>query len=337
MERRNRVRVFLTHPPDALAMYFGDRALAALREVAEVRLNPGPGHPAGAALAEAAAGCEVILSYRQSPGAAATFDQAPDLVAFLRCAVDIRNIDLAAANRAGVLVCQATPGFTASVAELGIGMMIDLARHIGDASATYHRGGRPAARMGRQLSGATLGLIGFGRIARHLARLALAFGMRVQAHDPHAPVDEPGVLATTRAGLLADSDFVVCLAVASPETEGLMDAAAFAAMKPGACFLNLSRGELVVEPALLAALESGRLAGAAMDVGSAPDQMPAPALAAHPRVIATPHIGGLTPEAAEHQAFDTVRQVAALAEGRLPDHAVNAAAAHRLARLGIGA
>ena len=128
---------------------------------------------------------------------------------------------------------------------------------------------------------------------------------------------------------------MVCLAVATAETENLMDAAAFARMRRGALFINPSRGNLVDEAALLAALESGHLAGAAMDVGRAPDQMPTPALAAHPRVIATPHIGGLTPQAIEHQAFDTVRQVTALAEGRLPEHAVNAAAAHRLARLGI--
>ena len=105
-----------------------------------------------------------------------------------------------------------------------------------------------------------------------------------------------------------------------------MDAAAFARMKRGALFLNPSRGNLVDEAALLAALDSGQVAGAAMDVGRAPDQMPTPSLAAHPKVVATPHIGGLTPAAIEHQAFDTVRQVTALAAGRLPDHAVNAAA-----------
>ncbi|WP_350595689.1 NAD(P)-dependent oxidoreductase, partial [Pseudoalteromonas sp. 45-MNA-CIBAN-0466] len=89
-------------------------------------------------------------------------------------------------------------------------------------------------------------------------------------------------------------DYVVCLAPATPATANLIDAAAFAAMKPGACFINASRGELVDEQALADALASGRLAGCALDVGRAADQMPTPALAAHPRVIATPHIGGLT-------------------------------------------
>ncbi len=328
--------VYLTHPEDALANYFGERALAALRAVARVRLNGTGRHLAGRDLAVAAAGCEVILSYRQSPGEAATFAAAPDLIAFLRCAVDIRNVDVAAASAAGVLVTRATPGFVASVTELVIGQMVDLARGVTDAAAAYRQGAVPEARMGLQLAGATLGVIGHGAIGRNLAQVALALGMRVLVTDPHAPPPEdPRIAPVPFERLLAESDIVVCLAVATEATENLMDAAAFARMRRGAFFLNPSRGNLVDEDALRAALDAGHLAGAAMDVGRAPDQMPTPALAAHPRVIATPHIGGLTPAAIEHQAFDTVRQVTALAEGRMPEHAVNAGQAHRLARIGI--
>jgi D-3-phosphoglycerate dehydrogenase / 2-oxoglutarate reductase len=97
----------------------------------------------------------------------------------------------------------------------------------------------------------------------------------------------------------------------------------------------MSRGNLVDEGALERALDEGRIAGAAMDVGRAPDQRPSPHLARRPDVIATPHIAGLTPEAAEHQAFDTVKQVRALVTGQVPPGAVNASAAHRLKRLGI--
>ena len=103
-----------------------------------------------------------------------------------------------------------------------------------------------------------------------------------------------------------------------------MDAAAFARMQPTSCFLNLSRGNLVDEAALAAALRTGRIAGAALDVGRAPDQMPTPALARLANVIATPHVGGLTPQAIEHQAMDTVAQVAALVRGQEPPRAVNA-------------
>jgi len=333
---RNRLRVYLTHTPETLANYYGERALAALRAVADVVLNPSAEHLAGRALAEAAAGCQAIICYRQSPGEAATFRHAPELIAFHRCAVDIRNIDVPAASEAGVLVTQATPGFIPSVAELVLGQMVDLCRGIGAATAAYQRGEVPPARMGRQLAGSTLGIIGYGAIGRYLAPLGAALGMRVLVADPFAAPEDPRFEHRPLAALLAEADIVVCLAIANEATENLMDAAAFAAMKPGALFLNPSRGNLVDEAALLAALDSGHLAGAAMDVGRAPDQMPMPSLAAHPKVIATPHIGGLTPAAIEHQAFDTVRQVTALAEGRLPDGAVNAAAAHRLRRIGIG-
>jgi D-3-phosphoglycerate dehydrogenase len=327
--------VYLTHTEDALENYYGPRALAALRAVAELRLNETGRHLAGRELAEAAAGCQAIVSYRQSPGEAATFEHAPELVAFLRCAVDIRNVDVAAASAAGVLVTRATPGFVPSVAELVLGQMVDLARGIGAAAASYHRGEVPAARMGVQLSGSTLGIIGYGAIAQHLAPLGLAIGMRVLVTDPFARVEDAGIEQVALDRLLAESDFLVCLAIANEQTENLMDATAFSRMKRGAFFLNPSRGNLVDEAALRAALDGGQLAGCAIDVGRAPDQMPTPSLAAHPRVIATPHIGGLTPAAIEHQAFDTVRQVTALAEGRLPDHAVNAEKAHRLSRLGI--
>jgi D-3-phosphoglycerate dehydrogenase len=126
---------------------------------------------------------------------------------------------------------------------------------------------------------------------------------------------------------------VVCLAIAKPETENLLDDAAFRQVKPGAYFINVSRGNLVDEAALEAALDDGRLAGAAMDVGRAPDQMPSPGLAGHPKVIATPHVGGLTPTAIAHQALETVEQVRAIVTGKAPPGAVNEAQAQRLSRL----
>ena len=112
-----------------------------------------------------------------------------------------------------------------------------------------------------------------------------------------------------------------------------MDDTAFGRMKTGAFFINVSRGNLVDEAALVRALESGHITGAALDVGRATDQMPTPGVARRPDVIATPHVGGLTPQAAEHQALETVRQVAEIVKGRAPVGAVNTAQAKRLARL----
>jgi D-3-phosphoglycerate dehydrogenase / 2-oxoglutarate reductase len=254
------------------------------------------------------------------------------VVAFLRVAVDIRNIDVAAASREGILVTHATPGFIPSVAEMAIGFMVDCGRHITEAATIYHSGRVPEARMGRQLAGATLGIVGYGVIGEYLAPLGVALGMTVLIADPHKSAQAPGLKQVSFGELLAQSDFVVCLAIANEQTENLMNAAAFAQMKKTAFFINLSRGNLVDETALAQALDNKLIAGAALDVGRAPDQMPSPALASRADVIATPHSAGLTPDAAEHQAFDTVNQVRDLIAGRVPQGAANAADAKRLSR-----
>ncbi len=326
------MRIFLTHVPDMLANYYGERALSELRNLGNVQLNETGRVLDASSLVKAARGCEIIVSDRQTAAPAAFFELAPDVVAFLRVAVDIRNIDVAAASKAGVLVTRATPGFAASVSEMTLGMMIDLARGVSRSVITYRAGKQPEAKMGRQLRGSTLGIIGYGIIARDLAPLGLALGMMVLIADPFQKPENPALQHVPLETLLADSDFVVCLAVANEQTENLMNAAAFARMKRTAYFLNLSRGNLVNEAALAAALDAGQIAGAAMDVGRAPDQQPSLPLAAREDVIATPHTAGLTPQAIEHQAFDTVRQVGDIVAGRMPPEAVNAEFATRLSR-----
>ena len=325
-----RATVFITHSPSGLANYYGARALAALEAVAHVKRNPSEADWTVDTLAEAAQGCDLIVSDRRAEGSAELLARLPQLVAFCRCAVDIRNVDVAAASARGILVTQASAGFMASVSEWIVGVMIDASRHISASVLAYRAGGTPTPVMGRELRGSTLGIIGFGQIARHLAGLARAFGMRVLVSDPHARVAQPGLQQVELPVLLAESHFVVCLAAATPQTENLMNAAAFAAMMPGAVFVNASRGNLVDETALLHALDCGHLGACALDVGRAPDQMPSPELARHPRVIATPHIGGLTPPAIEHQAMETVQQISAIVQGRVPVGAVNAAQASRL-------
>ena len=252
------------------------------------------------------------------------FPQLPKLRAMVRCAVDIRNIDVAAASRAGVLVTRASPGFVPAVAELAIGFMVDLSRGVSRATADYHAGRKPEVVMGRQLAGSRIGIIGYGSIGRYLAPLAKALGMEVLVADPFVTIDDPDIEHVPLDDLLARADYVVCLAIANEQTENLIDAAVLAQMQTHAVFINLSRGNLVDEAALAAALRDNRIAGAAMDVGRAPDQMPSAELAKLPNVIATPHIGGLTPQAIEHQALETVRQVAAIIKGEAPVGAVNA-------------
>ncbi len=313
-------RILLTHSPDTLASYYGERALAALKALGEVVMNAAEKPLEGEGLVRAAAGCDLIVSYRQSPAPAALFGRLPKLVAFLRCAIDIRNVDVAAASRAGVLVTQASAGFVTSVSELVFGLMIDLSRGISSSSAVYHSGKIPQAAMGRELKGSTLGVIGYGAIGREVVRLGKAFGMNVLISDPYSKE----IQSTTLEELIRQSDYIVPLAVANAETENLMGDKQFQAMKKGAIFINASRGNLVDEAALERALAAGRLGGCALDVGRAPDQMPTPALAARADVIATPHSAGLTLPAIEHQSMETVAQAAEILEGRAPKGAVNA-------------
>ena len=316
-------KVFVSHPQSRLAQYFGDRATNALRDIAEARFNPGDTDLTSQDIASFAGDCDFIIAYRQTIGDEALFAAMPQLVAFVRNAIDIRTVDVAAAGRHGVMVTQASAGFIASVAEWTIGAMIGLARGITQSTERFHAMQAVPPAMGRELRGSTLGVIGYGQIGRYLCNLARAFGMRVLAYDPHVAADGEGVEQVSMLHVLQGADFVVCLATSTPETGNLMDAQAFFSMKPGAFFINASRGELVADAALLQALDSGHIAGCALDVGRAPDQMPLARVASHPRVIATPHIGGLTPPAVEHQAMETVAQIADMLAGRVPKGAVN--------------
>jgi D-3-phosphoglycerate dehydrogenase len=313
------LKILLTHSPEAMANYYGERALAALRQAGDVVRNHQPHSLEGEELINAAKDCNLIVSYRQSPGPAEVFERLPKLVAFLRCAIDIRNVDVAAASNAGVLVTQASAGFITSVSELVLGFLVDLSRGITQSAHLYHHGRVPKASMGRELKGSTIGVIGYGAIGREVVRVCRALGMRVLINDPYQQVEQVSL-----DQLLRESDYVVPLAVATAETENLIGKDAFAKMKDGAYLINVSRGNLVDEAALEAALDSGRLAGCAMDVGRAPDQMPTPRLAAREDVLATPHTAGLTPQAIEHQSMETAAQAAEIVQGRAPKGAVNA-------------
>jgi D-3-phosphoglycerate dehydrogenase len=317
-------KILLTHTPQFRRQYYGERSLKGLQALAQVVLDEADDALDAAGLIEAARDVDIIVADRLTQGPGEIFPRLPKLRAFVRCAVDIRNIDVAAASAAGVLVTRAEPGFVPSVAELVLGFMVDLSRGISRATADYHSGRAPEVVMGRQLAGSRLGIIGYGSIGRYLAPIALALGMEVLVADPFATVNDARIKHLSLEDLLERSDYVVCLAIANESTENLIGQAELARMRSHAFFINLSRGNLVDEAALAAALRENPIAGAAMDVGRALDQMPSPELARLPNVIATPHIGGLTPPAIESQSSETVRQVEAIIDGKIPVGAVNA-------------
>ena len=326
----SRPRILLTHTPDMRENYYGARALSGLQALGDVVMHQGPEPLTAAQVIHLAKGCQLIVCDRNTPGYSEIFGAVPDVIAFLRGAVDIRTIDVEAASRAGILVTQASPGFVASVAEMAFGMIIDLARGISQHVIDYRAGLNPVPRKGIQLSGATIGLLGYGAIARHIGKIADAFGMTVLVNDPYVTSFEPYVQRVSFDEVLRNSDFVLPLAVATLETENMIDAKALRRMKPTAFLVNLSRGNLIDEAALEHALNEKWIAGAAMDVGRAADQMPSARLAARADVIATPHTAGLTPEAIEHQALETVAQAAEILAGRIPKGAVNADHASRM-------
>jgi len=295
-----------------------------------VRINTTGAPLSGAAFAAFAEGCSIIVGDIEAGANATFFAMAPDLVAYVHGHVDARRVDIAAASTSGVLVTRASPGFGPAVAELALGFMLDICRGITTSTVEWRSGRAPRTTMSSQLSSWILGIIGYGYIARHLTALVRPIGMRVLVTDPYVRAPpEVGIEQVTLEELLAIADFVVPLVVATPETANLIDAKALAQMKPTAFLINVSRGEIVDAAALEDALDRGIIAGAALDVGLAPLRMPPVALASRPDVLATPHIGGVTPEATRHQAMETVRQVAALLRGMIPPGAVNAEAAVR--------
>lgn len=326
-------RILLTHTPEMRCNYYGETAFRQLNGLADVRTHDADEPLDADGVVAAAAGCAIIVADRNTPLPASVFANLPDLVAVLRVAVDIRNIDLGAASSAGVLVTQASRSWVPAVSELVMGLMIDAARGISTATACYRAGGDPPVRMGSQLAGATAGIIGMGPLGMRVAELCLAFGMHVLVNDPYVRVHRAGMTETSLDELLRSADFVIPLAVATPETENLIAAAQLSLVKKNAFLVNLSRGNLIDETALEQALDEGRIAGAALDVGRAPDQMPSRRLARRPDVVATPHTGGLTPEAIAGQALETVAQVAEILKGLAPKGSVNAASAKRLSRL----
>ncbi len=239
-----------------------------------------------------------------------------------RAGVGLDNIDLALATRRGVAVLNAPAGNTISTTELAFGLLLAAARRIPAADRSI-RGGAWDRRglAGMQLSGHTLGVVGLGRIGTEMARRARAFGLSVLGYDPYVGperAEEIGVRMTELDELLARSDFVTLHLPLTAETEGLLDAARIARMRPGAILVNAARGGLVDEEALAGALRSGHLAAAALDVFETEPLPEGHPLRDAPNLVLTPHIGASTPEAQARVAVEIAVAVRdALLEGDL--------------------
>jgi D-3-phosphoglycerate dehydrogenase len=177
--------------------------------------------------------------------------------------------------------------------------------------------------MTRQLAGAPVGIIGHGAIGRRIAELCIAFGMEVSVYDPYVRIANGNIRQVDFDRVLSYPAFVVFAAYATAETKGMMDSTAFAKMRRDAHFINIARGVVVDEEALYEALNTGVIAGAGLDVGQGIDEQPSLRIARLPNVYAVPHVAGLTREASDHQAFETVRQVQEILSGKAPALSIN--------------
>ncbi|NNK93145.1 MAG: hydroxyacid dehydrogenase [Desulfobacterales bacterium] len=326
------LKIFLSHNPEDLEVYF-KKAYSALKEQCNVVLNPKDRNLDTDEVIETAQGCQVLICHRATHGKAAIFENLPDLAVFLRPQVDISDIDVAAASANGILVANSVPAFIPATAEMALALMLDLARDVTSSTIVFNSGDIPPSNMGRQLNGSTAGIIGYGAVGSYLAEKLVALGMRVLVNDPYVTADHEKIEQVDFETVLSQADFVLPLAAATEETENLIDARAFSLMKPDVYFINVSRGNLVDESALAAALQEKRIAKVAMDVGRAVDQRPSPRLAKLPGVVATPHLGGLTVQNAETQAWSAVEQIEALLRGEMVPRSINQEHAERLSRL----
>jgi D-3-phosphoglycerate dehydrogenase / 2-oxoglutarate reductase len=233
-----------------------------------------------------------------------------------RAGVGVDNVDIEAATQHGTVVMNTPGGNTVTTAELSFAMLLALARKVPQAHASMTAGKWDRKLFqGAELAGKTLGVLGMGRIGTEVAKRAIAFGMRVVAYDPYLTEDRAKAIGAEFASEVDEiylaADFLTIHMPVTPETKHLLNAAAFAKMKPGVRIVNCARGEIIAEDDLIAALESGKVAGAALDV-FATEPLPADhPFRKQPNLILTPHLGASTNEAQEKCGIEVAEVITA--------------------------
>ncbi len=275
---------------------------------------------------------QALFAHSVTPYDAAVFEQLPNLRILQRTGIGVDNVNLEDATRCGVVVCNTPDGPTESTAEHTVAMLLNLAKRVkqgNDALAQGRFGPRGGVLIGVEVRSKTLGLIGLGRIGRRVARICRGgFDMEVLAYDPFVTEEQAaafGVTPATLEDVLRRSDFVSLHAPVTPETYRLINRERIALMKPGAFLLNLARGPLVDVEALLEAVDSGKLAGAGIDVFDPEPPLADSRLRNHPLILATPHSATLTIEGRVRIEELAVERVLAFFRGERPPDVVNPA------------
>lgn len=272
-----------------------------------------------ASLREAIGPYQALVVRSQVQVDAALLEAGTNLRVVGRAGTGLDNVDAAAAARLGISVVNAPGGNAVAAAELTLGLLLAIARHIPAADGSTRAGEWARARFaGTELRGKTLGIVGLGRIGLAVADRAAAFGMRLLGVDPHVAAEvaeRHAIDLVTLRELLARADVVTLHVPLTAETAGLLDRAAIAAMKPGAIVLNLARGGVVDDAALAEALREGRLGGAGIDVYEHEPPVGSPLLEA-PNIVLTPHIAASTAEAQVAVAIEVADRILGALDGQ---------------------
>jgi D-3-phosphoglycerate dehydrogenase len=258
---------------------------------------------------------------------AEVIEKADNLKVVGRAGVGVDNVDVAAASKKGIIVANAPEANTVAAAEHTVALMLALARNIPQAHASLTSGKWERSKFGgTEVEGKTLGVLGFGRIGQLVAIRAKAFGMRVVAYDPFVSAERFKELGAEQAGtpedVLAEADFLTLHLPKTPETQGFINQQTLAKTRPGVRLINVARGPLIVDEDLKAALDSGHVAGAALDVFTTEPITDHP-LFGYPNVVVTPHLGASTAEAQDRAGVQTAEQVVAALTGGVVSTAVN--------------
>jgi len=254
--------------------------------------------------------------------------RAPRLRVIGRAGVGVDNVDVEAATQRGIIVANAPESNVVTAAEHTMALLLALARNIPQAHASLVAGRWDRSQYsGVELYEKTLGVLGFGRIGQLVAQRAKGFGMRVLAYDPFVSAERYRELGVEKAEssdeVYAEADFITIHLPRTPETEGWLDAEAFAKMRDGVRILNVARGGLVVDDDLRAAIDAGKVAGAALDVFPSEPITDHPLFDGYPNVVVTPHLGASTAEATDRAGYQSAAQVVAALTGGVVSTAVN--------------
>ncbi len=281
-----------------------------------------------AELAERIAGYDGIVIRSATQLTAEVIGRADRLKVIGRAGIGVDNVDVAAATKRGIVVANAPQSNVVAAAEHTMALMLALARNVPQAHGSLTAGRWERSRFGGvEVYEKTLGVLGFGRIGQLVAARARAFGMRIVAFDPFVSAERFRELGAERAeapeDLYRQADFITVHLPRTPETRGWLNADAFAAMRDGVRVINCARGELVDDAALKAALDSGKVAGAALDVFPSEPITDYPLFEGYPNVVVTPHLGASTTEAQDRAGVQTAEQVVAALTGGVVSTAVN--------------